>query len=118
MTRLDYYLTDNSAAEADDAAYERALDILGDAIEDCGNDQMQLAQLLGLDIGRELGPRHLGRGREHPLRPLQQLDIGRHARRSLEFVIDHETDFVVVTDGVSFAEVDDWSAGHDLCGRG
>ena len=51
MTRLDYYLTDNSAAEADDAAYERALDILGDAIEDCGNDQMQLAQLLGDILG-------------------------------------------------------------------
>jgi hypothetical protein len=27
-------------------------------------------------------------------------------------VIDDDADFVVVADGVSFAEVDDWSAGH------
>jgi hypothetical protein len=40
------------------------------------------------------------------------LDIGGHAWRSLEFVIDDDADFVVVADGVSFAEVDDWSAGH------
>jgi hypothetical protein len=46
------------------------------------------------------------------------LDVGRHARRRLEFVIDHDTDFVVVADGVSLAEVDYWSAGHGVRGDG
>jgi hypothetical protein len=42
----------------------------------------------------------------------RHLDVGRHARRGLEFVVGDEADFVVVADGVSFAEVDDGSAGH------
>jgi hypothetical protein len=29
-------------------------------------------------------------------------------------VVDHEADLVVVADGVSFAEIDNWCAGHDL----
>ena len=46
------------------------------------------------------------------------MDIGRHARRRLEFVVDDEADFVVVTDGVSFAEIDDRGAGHGMWGVG
>ena len=48
----------------------------------------------------------------------RHLDVGRHAWRSLELVVGDQTDFVVVTDGVSFAEVDDGSASHDFVGAG
>ena len=40
------------------------------------------------------------------------LHIRGHAGRSLELVTDDDADLVVVTNGVSFAEVDDGSAGH------
>ena len=46
------------------------------------------------------------------------LDIGGHAGRSLQLVIDDEADFVIVADGMSFAEVDDGCAGHVVVGWG
>ncbi len=42
----------------------------------------------------------------------RHLHVGGHARRSLELVTDHDADFVVVTERVSFAEIDDGSASH------
>ena len=42
----------------------------------------------------------------------RHLHVGGHARRSFEFVTDHDADFVVVTERVSFAEIDDGSASH------
>jgi hypothetical protein len=42
----------------------------------------------------------------------RHLHIGGHARRSLELVTDHDADFIVVTERVSFAEIDDGSASH------
>jgi hypothetical protein len=53
MTRLDYYLTDNSAAEDADYAYECALDALGEAITECGDDPIALAELLRDVIGEK-----------------------------------------------------------------
>ncbi len=48
----------------------------------------------------------------------RHLHVGRHARRRLEFVVDDEANFVVVPDGVSFAEIDDRGAGHGMWGVG
>ena len=46
------------------------------------------------------------------------LHVGSHARRGFEFVLSDETDFVVVTDGVSLAEVDYVDACHNGMGMG
>jgi hypothetical protein len=46
----------------------------------------------------------------------RHLDIRSHPWRSFEFVLDDEADFVVVTDGMSFAEVDYVDAGHNCVG--
>lgn len=46
------------------------------------------------------------------------LHVGSHAWWGLELVADHDADFVVVADGVSFAEIDDGSTGHGGKGCG
>ena len=40
------------------------------------------------------------------------LDVGCHARRGLEFRARDETDVAIVTDGVSFAKIDNRSGCH------
>ena len=48
----------------------------------------------------------------------RHLHLGGHARRGLEFVLDDEAYFVVVTDCMSLAEVDYIDAGHNGVRRG
>ena len=43
----------------------------------------------------------------------RHLDVRRHPRRCFELVFDHEADFVIVTDGVPLAEIDDRCTSHD-----
>ena len=44
----------------------------------------------------------------------RHLDVGCHPGWRFELVIDDEANFVIVADGVSFAEIDDRCTGHDL----
>lgn len=53
MPRLDHFLTDNSAAEDAQAAWESANEKLDAAITDCGDDAKALADLLVEVLGKK-----------------------------------------------------------------